>query len=186
MLQERRSEADAFYAAIIPSKLPPDAAAVMRQALAGMLWSKQIYNYDVARWLQGHGYANRPQLQHASIRNKQWFQAFNDDVISMPDKWEYPWFAAWDLAFHTVSLAIVDLDFAKQQLLLLLGERYLHPSGQIPAYEWNFSDVNPPVHAWAALRLYAIEQRRHWQRRSGFPARCFQQAGAELYLVGES
>ena len=158
VLQERRSEADAFYAAIIPPKLLPDAAAVMRQALAGMLWSKQTYNYDVARWLQGHGYANQAQLQHASIRNRQWFQAFNDDVISMPDKWEYPWFAAWDLAFHTVSLAIVDLDFAKQQLLLLLGERYLHPSGQIPAYEWNFSDVNPPVHAWAALRLYAIER----------------------------
>ena len=156
--QTRRQEADAFYSDITPPKLSADAGQVMRQALSGMLWSKQFYSYDVAHWLQEHGYADRAALQNASIRNKQWFHMAANDIISMPDKWEYPWFAAWDLAFHTVALAIVDLEFAKGQLALLLNERYLHPNGQIPAYEWNFSDVNPPVHAWALLRLYAIEK----------------------------
>ena len=131
---------------------------VTRQALAGMLWGKQFYNYDVTRWLIEHGLADRASLQHASIRNKNWFHMVNADIISMPDKWEYPWYAAWDLAFHTVALAMVDLDFAKDQLALMLNERYLHPNGQMPAYEWNFSDVNPPVHAWALMHVYAIER----------------------------
>jgi hypothetical protein len=158
LVQTRRAEADTFYAGLIPDELPPDAANVMRQALAGMLWGKQFYNYDVMQWLNEHGIEDRSDQQRSPVRNKEWFHMVNSDIISMPDKWEYPWYAAWDLAFHTVALAIVDLDFAKDQLQLMLNERYLHPNGQIPAYEWNFSDVNPPVHAWAVLRLYAIEK----------------------------
>jgi len=158
LIQTRRQEADAFYASITPDKLSADAASVMRQALAGMLWGKQFYTYDVLPWLKEHGLSNRADLQRSSVRNKDWYHMVNSDIISMPDKWEYPWYAAWDLAFHTIALAIVDLDFAKAQLKLMLDERYLHPNGQIPAYEWNFSDVNPPVHAWAVLRVYAIEK----------------------------
>jgi hypothetical protein len=158
IMQIRIQEADVFYQHITPPKLTPDAAAVMRQALAGMLWGKQYYEYDVIRWLKEHGLTDRNDLQRSSIRNKDWFHMVIGDVISMPDKWEYPWFAAWDLAFHTIALALVDLDFAKRQLQLLLNERYLHPNGQIPAYEWNFSDVNPPVHAWALRQLYDIEK----------------------------
>jgi len=131
---------------------------VHRQALAGMLWSKQFYYFDVDRWLVEHG--SHPLMQSASrgIRNTEWFHMLNSDVISMPDKWEYPWYAAWDLAFHTISLSLVDFDFAKEQLLLMMRGLYFHPNGQIPAYEWNFSDVNPPVHAWATLYLYKMEQ----------------------------
>ena len=129
-----------------------------RQALAGMLWSKQYYHYDLERWLSEH--QSHPLLEGArrDVRNTEWFHMLNADVISMPDKWEYPWYAAWDLAFHTVSLALVDFDFAKEQLLLMLRNLYVHPNGQIPAYEWNFSDVNPPVHAWATLYLYRMEK----------------------------
>ena len=156
--QTRQAEADAFYGDILPAKLPADVALVMRQALAGMLWSKQYYEYDVTRWLRQHGFTDRTAAEAHATRNGQWYHMASHDIISMPDKWEYPWFAAWDLAFHTVALAVVDLDFAKDQVMLLLNERYLHPNGQIPAYEWNFSDVNPPVHAWALLRLYAIEK----------------------------
>ncbi len=158
LFQTRRAEADAFYQSITPAKLSADAANVMRQALAGMLWSKQFYNYDVLRWLKQHGLTDRNDLQRSSVRNKQWYHMVNADIISMPDKWEYPWYAAWDLAFHTVTLAMVDPDFAKAQLALMLNERYLHPNGQVPAYEWNFSDVNPPVHAWASLLIYLIEK----------------------------
>ena len=160
VMQTRRKEADAFYVGIAPDGLSADENNVMRQALAGMLWSKQYYNYDVAQWLNEHGLADRASLQHSSIRNKDWFHMANADIISMPDKWEYPWYAAWDLAFHTIALAMVDLDFAKDQLALMLDERYLHANGQLPAYEWNFSDVNPPVHAWALARVYAIERAR--------------------------
>ena len=128
----------------------------MRQALAGMLWSKQYFSYDVNKWFQEHGVDPlRPTRQ---VRNREWFHMISDHVISMPDKWEYPWFAAWDLAFHTIALATVDVDFAKQQLDLLLVGLFLHPTGQIPAYEWNFSDVNPPVHGWATIFLYRTEQ----------------------------
>ena len=158
IIRTRQGEADTFYDGLTPDRLSEDAGHVMRQALAGMLWTKQYYNYDVIHWLQEHGLTSRADLEHSSIRNNQWFHMVNADIISMPDKWEYPWYAAWDLAFHTVALSIVDLDFAKKQLALILNERYLHPNGQVPAYEWNFSDVNPPVHAWATLRVYAIER----------------------------
>jgi len=152
----RLSESDEFYKSITPAGLTEDAARVMRQALAGMLWSKQYYSFEVERWLEEHGADQRSR--NTSIRNHEWDHMVNDDIISMPDKWEYPWYAAWDLAFHTASLSIVDVDFAKQQLNLMLEALYLHPTGQIPAYEWNFSDVNPPVHAWATLFLYNTEK----------------------------
>ncbi len=156
----RLAEADAFYAGITPDNLSADAARVIRQALSGMLWTKQFYNYDVDRWLEERG---ADPLAPASSRrpaprNSQWYHMVNADIISMPDKWEYPWYAAWDLAFHTIALLMVDPDFAKHQLDLMLRHNYLHPSGQIPAYEWNFGDVNPPVHAWATIFNYLAEQ----------------------------
>jgi hypothetical protein len=160
VLADRRKEADTFYASITPRKIGADAAHVMRQALAGMLWSKQYYAFDLDEWLEEHGAHPLTSGQRRQIRNREWVHMMNDDVISMPDKWEYPWYAAWDLAFHTVALSLVDPDFAKQQLTLMLDELYLHPNGQIPAYEWNFGDVNPPVHAWAALFLYNLEKQR--------------------------
>ena len=150
IVELRRREANAFYQAITPHGLGEDEANVMRQALAGMLWSKQYFLFDVDKWIDEH--EGRPP------RNREWFHMIADDVISMPDKWEYPWFAAWDLAFHAIALSIVDPDFAKQQLDLLMDQVYLHPTGQIPAYEWNFSDVNPPVQAWAAIYTYRMEQ----------------------------
>ena len=152
----RKQEADEYFRAITPEKLTEDEANVMRQALAGMLWTKQYYHFDVNRWLGEHGEGS---VRHQQVpRNADWQHMVNANVISMPDKWEYPWYAAWDLAFHTLSLSIVDIDFAKQQLLLMTHAVYLHPSGQIPAYEWNFSDVNPPVHAWAAFFVYSLER----------------------------
>jgi hypothetical protein len=157
MVQARREEADEFYRSITPPGASEDTARVMRQALAGMLWSKQYYFFDADRWLEEHG-ADPFTRSPRPVRNREWVHMINDHVISMPDKWEYPWYAAWDLAFHAIALAVVDADFAKQQLDLLLREIYLHPSGQIPAYEWNFSDVNPPVHAWACLFVYRTEQ----------------------------
>src|SRR5688572_1541253 len=155
----RQTEADIFYASVIPEHVDTDAANVMRQALAGMLWTKQFYYYDVGRWLKGHGVPLTGVIPSKGPlpRNLQWNHMLNADLISMPDKWEYPWYAAWDLGFHTVSLGMVDADFAKDQLELILRERYLHPNGQNPAYEWNFADVNPPVHAWASLFLYKTE-----------------------------
>jgi hypothetical protein len=156
----RIREADEFYGSVIPESLSQDSRLVMRQALAGMLWTKQYYYFDLDVWLTEHGYESYLPFRARTLRNTQWYHMVNDDVISMPDKWEYPWFAAWDLAFHTIPLALVDTDFAKQQLSLMLSEPYLHPNGQIPAYEWNFSDVNPPVHAWAALFVYNIEKER--------------------------
>jgi hypothetical protein len=158
ILGQRRLEADAFYADIIPRELSDDQRTVMRQALAGLLWSKQFYAYDVTKWLGEHGITSRAAQRRSAIRNAAWFHMVNEDIISMPDKWEYPWYAAWDLAFHAVALAIVDVDFAKGQLSLMLDERYLHPNGQVPAYEWNFGDVNPPVHAWAVMRVYEAEK----------------------------
>jgi hypothetical protein len=154
----RLAEADEFYDRITPNSLSEDERRVHRQALAGMLWSKQYYFFDLDAWLKEHN--AHPLLGPArrNVRNSDWYHMFNGDIISMPDKWEYPWYAAWDLAFHTLALALVDFDYAKQQLLLLLQSLYFHPSGQIPAYEWNFSDVNPPVHAWATLFLYKVER----------------------------
>jgi len=154
----RLEEADAFYDAISPSGLSEDERNVMRQALAGMLWTKQYYYFDLDRWLSEH--KAHPLLNPGPVdtRNRGWYHMVNDDIISMPDKWEYPWYAAWDLAFHTVALNMVDHDFAKHQLDLMLTEVYLHPSGQIPAYEWNFGDVNPPVHAWATMFMTSVER----------------------------
>ncbi|HEX2332068.1 MAG TPA: glucosidase, partial [Burkholderiales bacterium] len=154
----RLADADEFYERITPPSLGEDERRVHRQALAGMLWSKQFYFYDVDTWLREHEAHPVVGAQKRRVRNAEWFHMFNGDIISMPDKWEYPWYAAWDLAFHTVALALVDFDFAKEQLLLMLRSLYSHPNGQIPAYEWNFSDVNPPVHAWATLFLYKVER----------------------------
>ena len=139
------------------SAASPDAANVMRQAIAGMLWSKQFYFFDGDNWLDEHN-SNPLHAGYQSSRNSEWYHMVNEDIISMPDKWEYPWYAAWDLAFHTLPLSIADPDFAKQQMELMLHQLYLHPSGQLPAYEWNFSDVNPPVHAWATLFVHRTEQ----------------------------
>jgi hypothetical protein len=158
LLATRQAEADAFYSPITPDALDADTASVMRQALAGMLWTKQHYYFDLDLWLREHdAHPLRPPAR-GGVRNASWFHMLNDDIISMPDKWEYPWYAAWDLAFHTVTLAMVDPDFAKGQLDLMLSSPYLHPTGQIPAYEWNFSDVNPPVHAWALSLVYGLER----------------------------
>ena len=158
IFKSRIAEADEFYERIAPQSLNDDERRVHRQALAGMLWSKQFYYFDLERWLREQ--RSHPMLDAArpGVRNTEWFHMLNADVISMPDKWEYPWYAAWDLAFHTISLSLVDFDFAKEQLLLMLRSLYAHPNGQIPAYEWNFSDVNPPVHAWATLYLYKMER----------------------------
>ncbi len=153
----RQREADEFYASITPAGATEETGMVMRQAFAGMLWSKQLYHYDVERWLEGDPTQPPPPPERLSGRNAGWRHLSNNDVISMPDKWEYPWYAAWDLAFHTVALAHVDPQFAKDQLILLLREWYMHPNGQLPAYEWAFGDVNPPVHAWAAIRVFEID-----------------------------
>jgi len=171
-IRTRRSEADEFYAAITPDWVSEDAARVMRQALAGMLWSKQFFAFDLERWLAEHGAdPMKPGARH--MRNSEWFHMVNENIISMPDKWEYPWYAAWDLAFHAIALSAVDVEFAKQQLELLLQEFFLHPTGQLPAYEWNFSDVNPPVHAWAAIFLYRTEQALHGTGDIEFLKRAF-------------
>ena len=157
---ERQREADEFYATVIPQDLAPDAQNVVRQAFGGLLWSKQFYHYVVEHWLKGDPAYPPPAAGRKYGRNHEWTHLYNADVISMPDKWEYPWYAAWDLAFHCIPLALVDSDFAKKQLILLLREWYMHPNGQLPAYEWAFGDVNPPVHAWAAWRVYKVEKKR--------------------------
>ena len=157
-VDSRRKEADEFYAAIIPASVSADGANVMRQALAGMLWSKQYYRYDVHQWLKEHGSDPFNAMRKAAPRNDRWHHMYNADVISMPDKWEYPWYAAWDLAFHVLALTVVDPDFGKQQLELLLQDHYMHPNGQLPAYEWNFGDVNPPVHAWSTIFAYRLDK----------------------------
>jgi hypothetical protein len=160
MFAARKVEADEFYLDIIPTELSDDAKNVQRQAFAGMLWSKQFYHYVVEQWLEGDPAMPKPPESRRQGRNHEWKHLYNSDVISMPDKWEYPWYAAWDLAFHCIPLALIDSEFAKEQLILMLREWYMHPNGQIPAYEWAFGDVNPPVHAWAALRVYQIERKR--------------------------
>ena len=157
VLVARHREADEFYGTIIPRSLGADEANVMRQALAGMLWSKQFYLYDVDKWLDEHGADVFKPDRKPAPRNDLWHHMYNGDVLSMPDKWEYPWYAAWDLAFHVLPITLVDPDFGKEQLSLMVSERYMHPNGQIPAYEWNFGDVNPPVHAWATAFTYRQE-----------------------------
>jgi len=169
-LARRRKEADEFYASVIPSSLNEDEANVMRQALAGMMWSKQFFYFDVHRWLLERG-SDPFKARQRATRNAHWHHMINADLISMPDKWEYPWYAAWDLAFHCLALSLVDPDFGKEQLDLMLQSRYLHPNGQLPAYEWNFGDVNPPVHAWATIFTYRLEKSRgkadvEWLERS--------------------
>ncbi len=170
---QRQYEADEFYGHIIPRDLSLDAQQVMRQGLAGMLWSKQFYHYVVKQWLDGDPGQPPPPQERRLGRNHEWTHLYNADVISMPDKWEYPWYAAWDLAFHCVALALVDSDFAKEQLILLLREWYMHPNGQLPAYEWALGDVNPPVHAWAAWRVYKIEKKRRGKGDREFLERVF-------------
>jgi hypothetical protein len=170
-MQARHKEADEFYATIIPSSLSADTANVMRQALGGMLWTKQFYFYDVDRWLAEHGADPFKANGRRAPRNDHWYHMYNANIISMPDKWEYPWYAAWDLAFHIFALTLVDPDFGKQQLDLMLRGSYLHPNGQLPAYEWNFGDVNPPVHAWSTIFTYRLEKARgkgdlDWLERS--------------------
>jgi hypothetical protein len=174
VMQARQKEADEFYAGVIPSSLDADAANVMRQALAGMLWSKQFFYFDVNRWLEERGCDPYSALAKMAPRNGQWHHMYNADVISMPDKWEYPWYAAWDLAFHVLPLTLVDADFGKQQLNLMLSENYLHPNGQIPAYEWNFGDVNPPVHPWATIFTYRLEKVRTGKGDLAWLERSFQ------------
>jgi hypothetical protein len=169
----REAEADDFFASILPANERPEERRVARQAYAGLLWSKQFYHYVVADWLAGDPAQPKPPPQRSTGRNADWPHLFNRDVISMPDKWEYPWYAAWDLAFHTIPFARIDPAFAKDQLLLFLREWYMHPNGQIPAYEWNFSDVNPPVHAWATWRVYKMTAKRG-ERDRAFLARVFQ------------
>ncbi|HJR58734.1 MAG TPA: hypothetical protein VJ813_05035 [Vicinamibacterales bacterium] len=169
----RLREADEFYATVIPPDLSADAAMVMRQSLGGLLWSKQFYHYVVRDWLAGDPGLPPPPEERRRGRNREWSQLYNADVISMPDKWEYPWYAAWDLAFHCIPLALVDPDFAKEQLTLLTREWYMHPNGQLPAYEWALGDVNPPVHAWAAWRIYKIEQKRRRKGDLKFLSRIF-------------
>jgi mannosylglycerate hydrolase MGH1-like protein len=157
IMETRKAEADEFYKSITPQRLSADEALVMRQALAGMLWSKQFFYFDVDKWLEEHG-IDPTDPDARRMRNSEWSHMLNENIISMPDKWEYPWYAAWDLAFHAIALGTVDTDFAKEQLQLMLESFFLHPTGQIPAYEWNFSDVNPPVHAWATIFMYRTEQ----------------------------
>lgn len=160
VFEKRIKEADKFYDSITPDSLNDDEKNILRQASAGMLWTKQFYHYEVKNWLDGDPAFPPPPKQRKNGRNSDWQNLYNDEVLSMPDKWEYPWFAAWDTAFHCIPLAMIDPDFAKRQLILLLREWYMHPNGQIPAYEWAFGDVNPPVHAWAALRVYKIEAKQ--------------------------
>ncbi|WP_392530915.1 glucosidase [Nostoc sp. C117] len=172
IFKQRKQEADDFYQAVNPYKIPDEMRDIQRQAFAGMLWSKQFYNYIVNDWLKGDPAGPPPQRQ--SGRNSEWTHLFNEDIISMPDKWEYPWFAAWDLAFHTIAFALIDPDFAKDQIRLLTREWYMHPNGQMPAYEWAFGDVNPPVHAWATWRIYKIEEKMYGQADVNFLEEVFQ------------
>jgi hypothetical protein len=168
----RQREADEFYRALLPDKVGEDKACVIRQALAGMLWSKQFFNLDMSRWLKDHG-VDPLHPGGRTVRNREWFHMVNCHIISMPDKWEFPWYAAWDLAFHAMALSMVDLGFAKEQLELMLQNYYLHATGQVPAYEWNFSDVNPPVHAWATIFVYRTQQAFQGQEDLEFLKRSF-------------
>jgi hypothetical protein len=181
---DRIEEADDFYS-FAPVTLSDDARMVQRQAFAGLLWNKQFYHYVVEEWLKGDPAMPPPPPERLLGRNRAWIHVYNDDVLSMPDKWEYPWFAAWDLAFHTIPLAMVDPDFAKQQLSLLLREWYQSPNGQLPAYEWEFSDVNPPVHPWACWRVYKIDGKLSGKAGRRVPGVLLSQAADELHLVGE-
>ncbi len=173
IIQTRRAEADEFYDSIHPKQLSEDEKNIQRQALAGMLWSKQFYYFEVAKWLKGDDVNNPLPERREMLRNRHWKHLVSMRILSMPDKWEYPWFAAWDLAFHTITLALVDIDFAKEQLWLLLFDQFQHPNGQIPAYEWEFSEMNPPVQGWAVLRLFEMEYERTGVKDFSFLKKCF-------------
>jgi len=170
----RKEEADAFYSAILPTDIPADLRNIQRKALAGLLWSKQYYHYDVERWISTSDGITPVNMGKQKGRNSDWTHLKNQDIIAMPDKWEYPWYAAWDLAFHCISLAMVDVVFAKHQLQLMMREWYMKPDGQLPAYEWNFGDVNPPVQAWAAMEIYRIEKETYGAGDVLFLKRVFQ------------
>ncbi len=172
-MRARRAEADEFYEAVYPPKATEDERRVQRQAFAGLLWTKQIYLFDVNRWFEGDNTQYLPPASRQWVRNRHWRHLNSMRILSMPDKWEYPWFAAWDLAFHTIPLALIDPEFAKQQLWLMLFEQFQHPNGQIPAYEWEFSDLNPPVHAWAVWRVYNMDRERTGQADREFLEKCF-------------
>jgi hypothetical protein len=172
VMNQRHREANEFYRAITPPTLTEDESQLMRQSLAGMLWSKQYYFFDLDKWLEERS-AHPLTFRSRETRNKDWFHMVNDHIISMPDKWEYPWYAAWDLAFQAIALSVVDIDFAREQLEIMLKDVYLHPNGQVPAYEWNFSDVNPPVHAWATLYLHRLELALHGEVDVNFLKRSF-------------
>jgi hypothetical protein len=174
VLAQRHAEADEFYAAVLPAALSDDAKLVARQAFAGMLWSKQYYHYVVTDWLEGDPSQPPPPSQRLEGCNHEWTHLFTRDVISMPDKWEFPWFASWDLGFHCIALAEVDPQYAKEQILLMLREWYMHPNGQIPAYEWDFNDVNPPILSMAARVVFEIERQRTGVADYAFMERVFQ------------
>jgi hypothetical protein len=174
LLSRRISEANEFYATIQPNNMSADAKLIQRQAFAGMLWNKQLYYYDVQQWLKGDPGMPTPPDRRKQGRNHNWTHLTNFDIISMPDKWEYPWYAAWDLAFHTIPLAVIDSDFAKRQLVLMAREWYMHPNGQLPAYEWAFGDVNPPVHAWATWKVYEIDAKGQGKPDREFLEKVFQ------------
>ena len=174
LFEDRKREADDFYGKTTPFRISDDMKSVQRQAFSGMLWTKQFYYYVVDEWIKGDPRAPQPPGERNNGRNSEWAHLHNDDILSMPDKWEYPWFAAWDLAFHTIPLAMIDPEFAKRQLTLLTREWYMHPNGQIPAYEWAFGDVNPPVHAWAAWRVYNIEKKMFDRKDTVFLESVFQ------------
>ena len=170
---QRKAEADQFYQKVTPFPLSDDMRNVQRQAFAGLLWNKQYYHYNIEKWLRGDPLEPPPPEEGEKRgRNNEWKTLDAADVFSMPDKWEYPWFAAWDLAFHCVTFALIDPEFAKHQMLLLVKEWYMHPNGQIPAYEWAFGDVNPPVHAWAAMRIYQIEANTTGRKICHFWRKC--------------
>jgi hypothetical protein len=174
VFRDRQAEADQFYQRICPFPLSEEMRTIQRQALAGMLWNKQFYHYVVNDWLNGDPTNPTPPAERKQGRNHEWTHLYNDDVLSMPDKWEYPWFAAWDLAFHCIPLTMLDPEFAKRQLSVLMREWYMHPNGQLPAYEWALGDVNPPIHAWAALRVYQLEQNMYGRSDRPFLERVFQ------------
>jgi hypothetical protein len=160
IIEKRIAEADEFYASLLPASTDGQDRMIQRRAFAGLLWTKQFYNYIIRDWLKGDPLMPSPPKERLHGRNSSWTHLYNDEVLSMPDEWEYPWYASWDLAFHVIAFALIDPDFAKRQLVALTRERFMHPNGQLPAYEWAFDDVNPPVHAWAAYRIYKIEAKR--------------------------
>jgi hypothetical protein len=173
-IEERRVEADEFYSRLGRGPLPDDLRSIMRQALAGMMWTKQYYQFIQKEWIEGDPGQPKPPPERKYVRNREWRHLYINDILSMPDKWEYPWFATWDTAFHCIPLAMVDPSFAKKQLDLLTREWYMKPDGALPAYEWNFSDVNPPVHAWATLRVFKIERQVRGVGDLDFLERVFQ------------